>query len=98
MVSGAEATPVTIARLEARVRTLEKALAARSLELRALTRDLCRPDVDTLSRMAAGLPPLPRAGIGLKGWRETTVLTGGDVERTLTLLWRSVVVPAPGAK
>lgn len=97
MVNEGENAAFTIARLEARVAGLEKALAERSAQFRALGRDLCDEDVVNLSRLAAGLPPLPRAGIGLLGWRETTALTGGDVERTLTLLWRTIV-PAPGAR
>jgi hypothetical protein len=42
---------------------------------------------------AAGLPPLPRAGFGLRGWRETTALVPGDVEKTMKELWRSVTPP-----
>jgi len=92
-VSTAAEPESEIARLEARVAALEKALKRRSALLTSLTRELCDDDVASLSRLAAGLPPLPRAGIGLLGWRETTALTAGDVERTMRELWRSVELP-----
>lgn len=82
-----------IVRLTARVAALEKALKQRSALVTSLTRELCDDDLASFSRLAAGLPPLPRAGIGLLGWRETTALTTGDVERTMRELWRSVVSP-----
>jgi hypothetical protein len=88
-------TAAEIARLEARVSALETALGKRSRLLRALTRELCDDDLASFSRLAAGLPPLPRAGIGIVGWRETTALTSGDVERTMSDLWRSLAAVLP---
>jgi hypothetical protein len=83
----------TIRRLEARVARLEKSLAERSKFLRHLTRELCEEDLVTVSRVSCGLPPLPRAGFGLRGWRETTALSSGDVDRTMEEVWRSVTPP-----
>lgn len=88
-------TAAEIARLEARVSTLETALGKRSRLLRALTRELCDDDLASFSRLASGLPSLARAGIGLVGWRETTALTSGDVERTMSDLWRSLAAFLP---
>ena len=83
----------TIARLEARVAALERALEDRSRLLRQTTRVVCEEDLMNLSRLVAGQPPLPRAGFGLRGWRETTSTTEGDVERTMEELWRSAAPP-----
>lgn len=84
---------VTIARLEARVARLERLLEEKSRTLRYLARELCDEDLATLSRASCGLPPLPRAGFGLRGWHETTLLSSGDVEKTMAELWRSVTPP-----
>jgi hypothetical protein len=46
-----------------------------------------------LSRLAAGQPPIPRAGFGLRGWRETTSPTTGDVDKTMAELWRAAAPP-----
>ncbi len=81
-----------IAELEAQVERLEKSLAERSALIRALSPELCDKDLVTLSRLSSGLPPLPRSGIGLMGWRESTDLSAADVEETMTELWRSLVV------
>jgi hypothetical protein len=80
----------TIARLEARVASLEKKLAERSAWIRAFARDAREEDLIRLTRAILGLPPLPRPGFGLRGWSETTALTSGDVEATLNELWRSL--------
>jgi len=84
---------VTTARLEARVARLERLLEEKSRTLRYLARELCDEDLVTFSRAACGLPPLPRAGFGLRGWHETTLLSSGDVEKTMSALWRSVTPP-----
>jgi hypothetical protein len=89
----ASAAGPTIRRLETRIARLEKSLADRSRLLRHLTRELCDEDLVTLSRVTCGLPPLPRAGFGLRGWRETTTLSSGDVDRTMEEVWRSVTPP-----
>lgn len=93
MVSATADPVLTITRLEARVTGLERLLAEKSRLLRVLTRELCEDDLITLSRLASGRPPLPRAGFGLLGWRETTALSSGDVDRTMKELWRSVAPP-----
>lgn len=83
----------TIAYLEARVAVLERRLAERSAALRAVARDACDEDLINLSRAAMGLPPMPRAGFGLRGWKETTTLAPSEVEATMRELWRSVTPP-----
>jgi hypothetical protein len=84
---------LTIARLEARVAYLEKKMAERSALIRSITREVCGEDLLSLTLFAAGLPPLPRAGFGLRGWKETTALASGQVEGTMKELWRSVTPP-----
>ena len=86
----------TIARLQARVAALERQLIETSAIYRAFVREVCEEDVINASRAAAGLPPLARAGFGLRGWRETTSLVPGDVEKTMIELWRSVTPPNLG--
>ena len=86
----------TIAYLEARVAYLEKILAERSAMLRTFARDACDEDLINFSRAAMGLPPLPRAGFGLRGWKETTALASAEVEFTMRELWRSVTPPSFG--
>jgi hypothetical protein len=83
----------TIAYLEGRVAYLEKQLVETSAIYRKFVREACDEDVINASRAALGLPPLPRAGFGLRGWRETTTLVPADVERTMHELWRSVTPP-----
>jgi hypothetical protein len=79
-----------VERLQARVETLEKKLRERSAWIRALARDSRDEELIRLERAVLGLPPLPRAGFGLRGWSETTSLSVGDVEATLRELWRSL--------
>lgn len=86
-----------IARLEARVATLEEALAKRSNELRELQRLLPSRELLNLSRLAGGLPPVPRGRYDLEVWRETTALSTANVEETLLDLWQSLA-PAPAAR
>lgn len=78
-----------ITRLESRVAALERLLAERSRETRALTREVCGDDLVVMSRMAAGGKPLPGPRRGVDRWVETTVLTPADIERTMEELWRS---------
>ena len=82
-----------IAYLEARIRYLEHVLTERSRMLRTFARDACDEDLINASRAAMGLPPMPRAGFGLRGWKETTTLTSVDVESTMRELWRSITPP-----
>lgn len=84
----------TVARLESRICRLEQILAERSRLLRYLARELSDEDLVTFSRASCGLPPLPRAGFGLRGWRETTALSSGDVDRTMEELWRTLRPPS----
>ena len=80
-----------IARLEARVAALEAALDARSRELRSLQQLVCQRDLILISRLRAGLPPLPRGAYEPAFWRETSELTAAEVEETLRDLWSSLV-------
>ncbi len=79
-----------IAYLEARVETLEAALARRSRKLRQIQEHLPREGLLLVSRLLSGLPPLPRQAYDLELWPETTKLTPADVEDTLQDLWRSL--------
>ena len=85
-----------VAYLESRVAYLERVLAERSMMLRTFARDACDEDLINASRAAMGLPPLPRAGFGLRGWKETTTLVPAEVESTMMELWRSVTPPRFG--
>jgi len=80
-----------IARLEARVAALEEALEERSRELRMIQRHVCHRDLLLISRLRAGLPPLPLGAYEPAFWRETTDLSAADVEETLQDLWTSLV-------
>ena len=84
---------IRISELEAQVEELERSLAERSVLIRALAPELCDRDLVALSRLSSGLPPLPRSGIGLAGWRESTELEPADVAETMEDLWRSAAVP-----
>lgn len=90
MVEKPDAAAYTIARLEARVAALESKLAERSAWIRAWARDARDEDLVKLCRAALGMPPIPRAGMGLRGWGETTELSAGEVEPTMAELWRSL--------
>jgi hypothetical protein len=83
-----------VEQLEARVAALEQVLADRSRLLRQLARVICEDDLMSLSRLTVGQPPLPRAGFGLRGWRETTSVSSGDVDKTMAELWRTAAPPA----
>jgi hypothetical protein len=90
---GASPEQPLIARLEARIAALEAALEERSRELRAIQQHVCPRDLILISRLRAGLPPLPRGAFEPAFWRETTQLTPADVEETLRDLWSSIVPP-----
>ena len=79
-----------IAFLEAKVETLEEALRRRSRVLRKIQRQVCQDDLLQVSRIEAGLPPLPRQAYDVALWPETTELTSADVEQTMRDLWRSL--------
>ena len=83
-----------VEQLEARVAALEQLLADRSRLMRQLARVICEDDLMSLSRLTVGQPPIPRAGFGLRGWRETTALSTGDVDKTMAELWRAAAPPA----
>lgn len=93
MVSAQEQPAQTIARFQARVASLERLLADRSRLLRQLPRVVRDDDLMSFSRLTVGQPPIPRAGFGLRGWRETTSMSSGDVDKTMAELWRSVAPP-----
>lgn len=80
----------TVARLEARCAALEAALTERSHLLARIQAHVCRRDLVLISRLLAGLPPLPRGAYEPAFWRETTELTPADVEETLADLWSSL--------
>jgi hypothetical protein len=79
-----------IARLEARVATLEAALERRSRELRLIQKHVCKRDLVLISRLLAGLPPLPLGAYEPDFWHETTALTAAEVDETLADLWKSL--------
>ena len=93
MVNSGSSPEQTIARLEARVTALERLLEDRSRLLRQLARVICEDDLMSFSRLTVGRPPIPRSGFGLRGWHETTVVTGGDVDQTMLELWRAAAPP-----
>ena len=95
IVSGMEATPEArqIARLEARIAALEATLERRSRELRLIQKVVCRRDLLIISRLQAGLPPLPFGAYEPAFWHETPALTAADVEDVLEDLWRSLTPP-----
>lgn len=84
-----------IAELEARVEALEAALERRSRIYRLIQREVCDEDLLIISRIEAGLPPLPRQAYDVDLWPETTDLTAADVEESMGDLWRSLA-PLPG--
>ena len=79
-----------IARLEARVATLEELLIQRSRELRELQRQLCAGDLARLVRIVHGLPASVDTAFDVELWHETTDLTSAEVEDTLRDLWASL--------
>lgn len=87
---GASPEQQLIARLEARVAALEAALEERSRELCLIQQNVCHRDLVLISRLRAGLPPLPRGAYEPAFWHETTELIPADVEDTLRDLWSSV--------
>ena len=94
MVNGGTNPVEMVEQLEARVAALEQLLADRSRLLRQLARVICEDDLMSLSRLTVGQPPIPRAGFGLRGWRETTTVSLGDVDKTMAELWRTAAPPA----
>ena len=94
MVNGGVNPAEMVEQLEARVAALEQLLADRSRLLRQLARVICEDDLMSLSRLTVGQPPIPRAGFGLRGWRETTSVSSGDVDKTMAELWRTAAPPA----
>ena len=83
-----------VAYLEARVAALEAALERRSRIQRMIQREMCDEDLLIISRIEAGLPPLPRQAYDVELWPETADLTAADVEQTMGDLWRSLA-PLP---
>lgn len=84
-----------IARLQARVAALEALLERRSRELRQIQKHVCHRDLLVISRISAGLPPLPFGAFDPDFWQETTNLTAAEVEPTLEALWSSLSPAEP---
>jgi len=95
MVMASSTEQREIARLEARVAALEAALKERSRELCLIQRYACHRDLLLISRLRAGLPPLPLGAYEPAFWHETTDLSAADVQETLQDLWTSVVPQSP---
>ena len=79
-----------IARLEAQVAELERLLARRSYELRRFQKHASHRDLIVLSRICAGLVPVPFGAFDPEFWPETADLNQADVEETLLALWDSL--------
>jgi hypothetical protein len=84
-----------VARLQARVTTLEALLERRSRELRQIQKHVCHRDLLIISRICAGLSPLPLGAFDPAFWQETTALTPAEVEPTLEALWSSLDMAEP---
>lgn len=84
-----------IARLKSRVAALEALLERRSRELRLIQKHVCHRDLLVISRVSAGLSPLPFGAFDPDFWQETTALTQAEVEPTLEALWSSLDVVEP---
>jgi hypothetical protein len=85
---------VRIAELEAEAEALREALRRRSRELRLVQRHVAKRDLIVISRLLAGLPPLPEIAYDVDYWQETTALVAVDVEDAMRDLWRSLTPPA----
>ena len=68
----------------------EAILRRRSDELRLIQSHLDRDGLLVVSRIVAGLPPLPRRAHTLDLWEETYKLEAADVEDTMNDLWQSL--------
>ena len=84
-----------IVRLQARVAELERLLERRSRELRRIQKHVCHRDLLIISRICAGLTPLPLGAFDPGFWQETTALTPAEVGPTLEALWSSLDVAEP---
>lgn len=91
----ASAEEKEIARLKSRVAALEALLERRSRELRLIQKHVCHRDLLVISRISAGLSPLPFGPFSPDFWQETTALTAAEVEPTLENLWSSLDVVEP---
>ena len=83
------------ARLQARVTALEALLERRSRELRRIQKHVCHRDLLIISRVCAGLTPLPFGAFDPDFWQETSALTPAEVEPTLEALWDSLDTAGP---
>jgi hypothetical protein len=77
------------------VAALEALLERRSRELRLIQKHVCHRDLLVISRISAGLSPLPFGAFDPDFWQETTALTPAEVEPTLEALWSSLDVAEP---
>jgi hypothetical protein len=95
MSSTEETLVARAARLQARVTALEALLERRSRELRLIQKHVCHRDLLIISRVCAGLSPLPFGAFDPAFWQETPALTPAEVEPTLEALWDSLDVAEP---
>ena len=88
------AAALRLAQLESRVAVLEEKLAERSQMLRRLSFEVCLTDLEALIQSAdseTGSPAALRAS-GID-WSESTELQPGEVESTMSEIWRSAAGP-----
>lgn len=85
-----DAQDLKLVRLEARVRALQAALAARSRELRLIQEHCCPRDLAIVDRIRRGLPPRPRYAYEPALWQESIELVAAEVEPVLRDLWHSL--------
>ncbi|HVG10960.1 MAG TPA: hypothetical protein VNM67_24870 [Thermoanaerobaculia bacterium] len=95
MDSAEETLAARAARLQARVTALEALLERRSRELRQIQKYVCHRDLLIISRVCAGLSPLPFGAFDPDFWQETPNLTPAEVEPTLEALWDSLDMAEP---
>ena len=95
MDSTEETLAARAARLQARVTALEALLERRSRELRQIQKHVCHRDLLIISRICAGLSPLPFGAFDPAFWQETSALTPAVVEPTLEDLGSSLDVAVP---
>jgi hypothetical protein len=91
----AEEKTIEIARLQVRVAALEALLERRSRELRLIQKHVCHRDLLVISRVSAGLSPLPFGPFSPDFWQETTALAPAEVAPTLEALWSSLELMEP---
>jgi hypothetical protein len=84
-----------LAALQAQVAALEASLERRSRILEALIATLDTHQLETLERLEAGLPPLPRGPFAPATWSETTAFRPSHVLPALRALWAATPADRP---